>query len=143
MNAMGCNLIEKAGSYLDGAMNSAERQTFDAHLTTCLECSAEVARIERLSRFIASAEMPAPENLVMKFRMRKNNQKRLVRMATILTGAAAAVLIVTTLSMILHPSDSTPASMSWQTVAVSQQIDASSQSDPDDPIAQLLLQERP
>jgi len=140
---MGCNLNEKAGAYLDGALNAAERKEFDAHLANCAECSAEVSRLNRLSRFIASAEIPSPDDLVVKFRRRKSNQKRLVRFATILTGVAAAIVLITTLSMILNPSDSTPAAMSWERVAVTQQIDSPAQSDPDDPIAQMVLQEKP
>jgi anti-sigma factor RsiW len=138
-----CKRTEKAGAYLDGAMSPTERAEFDAHLVACPECSAEVSRLTRLSRFIASAEAPQPTNLVSEFRRRRNVQKRLVRIAAVMTGAAAAVILATTLSMIFGSHDLTPPSMSWQQAAVGQQLDSQTQTDVDDPLAQMVLQEKP
>jgi anti-sigma factor RsiW len=140
---MNCNRCDKAGAYVDEAMSIAEREEFRAHLSTCAECAKEAERLQRIGRFVRAAGLPEPGDLVRKFRQRQRAQKLLVRVATMLTGAAAAIIVVSGLSLILNPPDSGPASMSWQAAALSQQIDSPSQSDPDDPIAKALLQDKP
>jgi anti-sigma factor RsiW len=140
---MNCNRCEKAGAYLDGALSSAERDAFKVHLESCTECSAEVSRLQRLSKFISSADAPQAGDLVRKFRQGRSSQKRLVRIAAILTAAAAVVVVAAGVSFVLNPADVTPATMSWQHAAVAQQIDSPPQQDTDDPIAQAILQEKP
>jgi len=140
---MDCKQCVRAGAYLDGVMSSKDREQFEAHVAICPECSREVAQLTRLSRFVCAAELPKSADLTQKFRLRRKSQKLLVRFATMLTAAAAAIIVVSGLSLVLHPTDSGPVTMSWEHLAVTQQTEPLPQADPDDPIAQVLLQEKP
>jgi anti-sigma factor RsiW len=147
---MDCPNTQRVGAYKDGELSAADRATFSAHLSACPACSNELARLERLSVWFAAAknEVRSPQ-AVWRARL---NERRIERLATVLTAAAAVVLVACGLMLANRrdASSSTAATptRAWERVAVSHSFEAAQATEPaveaavtEDPMVQILFQD--
>lgn len=147
---MGCEKQNKIGAYLDRELPEPERASFESHLSACSECSAELARLQRLKNFLVAARMPQMVRPRAVFEARMNSQ-RLVRFAESLMAAAAIIIVICTVSLAqISVPDQTPVStasasqpvQNWERMALSQQIETAS-TENEDPMVQVLLRDQP
>jgi len=146
---MDCQHTQRVGAYKDGELSTADRETFSAHLSACPACSNELARLERLSVWFAAAknEVRSPQ-AVWRARL---NERRIERLATVLTAAAAVVLVACGLMLVNRRDATTSAASStparaWERVAVTHSFET--QAEPaveavvaEDPMVQILFQD--
>jgi anti-sigma factor RsiW len=140
---MECPFFSRTGAYLDRELPAAEREAYEAHLSGCRECARELARLERLSRFLSVGRTPefgGPRPLWKA----ELSRQRLVRFAEVLTAAAAVVIAVCGfwLSRLNRPPDSA-ATPAWERLAVAQQSEPAPSPEPEDPMLQVLLRGEP
>lgn len=139
---MECALLAKAGAYLDGELPAPERDAYTAHLCTCGECARELARLERLSRFLSAGTAEST-------RQRHSwgpqvKRQRLVRFAEALMAAAGLVMAVCGFWLFkISAQPDSAAVAGWERMAVSQQADPTAAAEPDDPIVQAILRGQP
>jgi hypothetical protein len=98
-----CEYAELDGSYVLGALSPAERQEFEQHLSTCLDCSRSVRELAGLPGLLSRVDPviletplvtePVPETLLPALvrEVRRSRSRRLY--ATVGVGAAAAVAV--------------------------------------------------
>jgi len=146
---MDCPHCDRVGAFKDGELPAADRATFAAHLAACAVCSAELRRLERLSVWFAAAKNEAPSSQDL-WRARLN-ERRIERLATIFTAAAAVVLVACGL-MLVNRSDPSPSASTaapttaraWERVAVTHSFEAAQSVETvvaEDPMVQILFQD--
>lgn len=140
---MSCDFLNKTGVYLDGELAAAEREAYEVHLSACEECSQELARLQRLSRFLSAAGMPEVGQPGPQWKAQLNRQ-RLVHFAELLTAAAVLVMAVCGLWLFRMSAGSAPVVVSgWERAAVGQQLEGGPAPEADDPLVQVLLRGQP
>jgi len=141
---MACAFFDRTGAYLDRELPEAERKAYEAHLSTCDECSRELRDCSRLSRFLSAAGMPDIGRQPVSWKAELNRQ-RMVRFAEMLMAAAAVVMAVCGLWLfrLAGRPDSSAAVAGWERMAVTQQSEATPPAETDDPLAQALLRGQP
>ena len=140
---MECALFAKAGAYLDGELPAPERDAYAAHLGTCGECAQELARLERLSRFLSAAGTPESTRQRHSWGPQVKRQ-RLVRFAEALMAAAGLVMAVCGFWLFkISAQPDSAAVAGWERMAVTQQPDLTAAAEPDDPIVQAILRGQP
>jgi anti-sigma factor RsiW len=103
----GCNFESRLDAFCDGEMNVTKYAAFRQHLNGCTNCSATVARTERMSQLFApmrnqSAEKVEANEIVRLHAAVDREMNRAVfqvdrsfwRTAGLISGLAASVLIV-------------------------------------------------
>jgi anti-sigma factor RsiW len=146
---MGCEKQNKIGAYLDRELPETERASVEAHLSACSECSAELARLQRLKNFLVAARMPQMVRPRAVFEARMNSQ-RVVRFAEYLMAAAAIIIVVCTISLVkTSVPDQSPVTtatsqpvQNWERMALSLQPETTS-TENEDPMVQVLLRDQP
>lgn len=150
---MDCPHCDRVGAFKDGELPAADRASFAAHLGVCAVCSEELRRLERLSVWFAAAKNEARGSQDL-WRARLN-ERRLERLATIFTAAAAVVLVACGLMLVNRRDTSTSASTAtpattraWERVAVTHSFDAAQVAEAstealvaEDPMVQILFQD--
>lgn len=144
---MDCAHSSQIGAYKDGELPSEQRATFAKHLSTCPACATELARLERLSTWMQTAKT-ARANTGLNWQARLH-QRRLERLAGVLTAAAAAVVLACGLWLTGNKSESNTASStanptqrSWQRAAATGQIDTQPTIESEDPLLQIVFQDQ-
>lgn len=150
---MECAQSSRIGAYRDGELSSDARAAFAAHLTGCPVCATELARLERLSNWMAAAHLgasPKRAGAGMDWQSRLH-QRRLERLAGVLTAAAAAVVLGCAVWLSAYKADASTASSttnnsttlrSWERAAVTGQLDAQPAAEAEDPMLQLVFQDQ-
>lgn len=147
---MDCPHCERVGAYKDGELPAADRATLAAHLAACAVCSAELRRLERLSLWFAAAKNEARSSQDQ-WRARLN-ERRIERLATVFTAAAAVVLVACGLMLVNRKDASPSASAStpttaraWERVAVTHSFESAQSTEAgvvaEDPMVQILFQD--
>ncbi len=90
---MNCTWNEKLNALHDGELDSDARASVAAHVATCAECATELARTQRVARFVKAATFPSMSELGMARLRDKLNGRRTLRLAGWLTSAAALVML--------------------------------------------------
>jgi anti-sigma factor RsiW len=103
----GCNFQSRLDAFCDGEMNATEHAAFQQHLNGCADCSATVARTERMSQLFAgmrgqAAEKVEADEIARLHAAVDREMNRSVfqvdrsfwRTAGLISGLAASVLIV-------------------------------------------------
>ncbi|MGD0090764.1 MAG: zf-HC2 domain-containing protein [Planctomycetota bacterium] len=140
---MGCEVCVKAGAYLDHELPAREREAYEAHLSTCAECAQELARLERLSRFLSAAGTPEFSRPQLSWNPVVKRQK-LVRFAEALMAAAGLVMAVCGFCLLKSSAQPDSATVAgWERMALTQQAEAPPAPEPEDPIAQAVLRGQP
>ena len=92
-----CEHSLKVGAFHDGELSGEERRAFQAHLPACPACALDLKQLEALSRGLAGMRIPqAPPGLAERLygTVGAARERVIIRMAEVLTAAAAAVLVV-------------------------------------------------
>lgn len=95
---MTCHHAQHLDAYHDGELPSATARELEAHLARCEACAAELAALRALSARLQAAALPEPTPLMLErwaSSRREIEDRRLRRLASWLTSAAAAVLLGT------------------------------------------------
>jgi anti-sigma factor RsiW len=93
---MNCEKTEQVHAYYDGEMPLSRRGEFESHLQTCADCRALLSDLLQVSELIASAplaEMPPLTMARLQNTWDAVRDRSVMRIASWLTAAAAAVLI--------------------------------------------------
>ena len=136
MDARICNFSGVVDAYHDGELSPAERERFERHLGQCAACAEELASLRAISRRLAEAPLPAmPPGLLERLRReaparsgRRREDRAVLRIAEVLTAAAAAVLIAGTFGLLRPSSQPAPPTArgpvaEWEQAAVTLQLD--------------------
>jgi anti-sigma factor RsiW len=92
-----CSFNDWVEAYRDDELDSTRRDQFQSHLPACGSCNAELAELAALSGWFAAAPVPRLSQFSMH---RLHNQvslvmeERLLGMARMVSGVAAAILLV-------------------------------------------------
>jgi anti-sigma factor RsiW len=136
---MTCDKAAQIHAYHDGELLPAQRAAIEAHLRTCVDCAALLADLRRVSALVANAPMERISPIALA-RLERSfyaaRDRGVLRVASWLTAAAAAVLLFT---MLMIPSeqpggDATVSAAAWQTIAVMPPADEA-----DEPVPELVL----
>jgi anti-sigma factor RsiW len=121
---MSCEKNSQVQALYDGELPLAQRLDVEAHLRQCADCAALLTDLKRMSQFISTAPfapMPAEtRKRVQQAWWAAQSERGVLRVAELMTGLAAAVLIG---AMIFWPTtrkQNTTAVVptNWQTAAV-------------------------
>jgi Putative zinc-finger len=105
------------GPYVLGALDDADRQSFEAHLLTCAECRDRVAQLRPTADLLTGLPLsaltnddpmpPMPETLLPGL-LRRARQERRRRGAVIASITAAAAAAVAAIAIVAWPGGSAP-----------------------------------
>jgi anti-sigma factor RsiW len=98
---MDCEWNDKVQALHDGELAPAVQADAQAHVAGCPACAAELARLQRIARFLTAVPMPEMDRgAVARLREKLNAERvrlaasrRTARLAEWLTAAAAVVLL--------------------------------------------------
>jgi anti-sigma factor RsiW len=111
---MQCNQTNRVGPYRDDEMLPADRDAMRRHLSECPSCAAELNRLDRMTRLLASAAPAAELSADGRTRLHRAIDRQasslmglpgLVRLAEVLSAVAAVLLLACILGLAgLHPA---------------------------------------
>jgi anti-sigma factor RsiW len=113
-----CPHTHRIGAYVDGEVPPDERERLDRHVAACPACARELERLRALRRFLAVAEAgEVPPDVLSRLHCTVSElpARGLVRLATRLTLAAAAVLAIS-VGWLLHAQSARPSAPGRQPV---------------------------
>lgn len=129
----------------DGELTAQERLELEAHVRECPDCARELEEARRMSRFMASAQMPAlgvgARERLTQFGRRKA-EFTLVRLAEYVMAAAATVLVacVGWLALSSGQSGATERTPSlWESAAVTPRAEAQGTSETESYMARWIV----
>lgn len=117
-----CSNIPLVSAYHDGQLDPSRQADLERHLRTCSECAAELEQLQRLSSLIA--QRPAGlelSNDALKHlheHVEQLTDRSILRFAELLSGVAAAVLLVATLWAARPANVSAEPVVAWDQAAV-------------------------
>ena len=131
---MTCSREGQVHRYHDGELPASERESLEAHLHECAECRQLQAELQQLSALVSRAvlaEMPA--ELVGRVRQSwpAARDRGVLRLASWMTAAAAAVLIGAVLIRQVGQTDAVSRPAIWETVAVTPPVEVPEEMNPD------------
>jgi len=92
-----CKHTREISAYHDGELPLDERARLHAHVGRCPACALELQRLQAISRLLmegGSTQMPADALSRLHGNLPGTRDRAIIRMARMLTAAAAAVLVV-------------------------------------------------
>ena len=140
-----CRHIRRISAYYDGEATPEERRFLDAHVGRCSGCMAELEGFRSLSRLLSAAGMPeAPERCAQRLHRRVGalSDQRVLRMARMLTAAAAAVIFLCggwLWQASVMPQVQSDLSLQWETAAVTPSITSDPDAGAESSIAQWII----
>lgn len=127
----------KLESYHDRQLDAAGRDAVERHLAGCGDCAAELAELQNISQMFA--EIPTPRlSQIALYRLHSNldllTDRGLLRLARVMTGLAASVLLLGSLWLMRPHPVAVPAntSLALLPLQVEEQSLASADSSPSD-----------
>jgi anti-sigma factor RsiW len=108
---MNCDRTRLMQAYHDGELSAAQADALQAHLVDCAACRAELASLQHLSRLLAAAPLVEPSQMAMQrwLQAARGAQERAIRrLAGWLTAAAAAIVLVATVTRPVSPPPTLP-----------------------------------
>src|SRR5437868_5033297 len=93
---MSCENVAQLHAYHDRQLGPAAREAFETHLAECQDCAALLADLRTISRKVVKAPMPVVPlevNRRLYAAWDVSRQRGVLRIASWLSGAAAAVLV--------------------------------------------------
>ena len=143
----GCEHSRRIGAYYDGELPPTECRAMEEHLGRCPPCARELERLRRVSELLSTAGAPeiSPDAL-----SRLHDNARVIRQGVIartaawLTAAAAAILLVCSLSLWRTQAGEgiydAPAE-TWETVALAPESDVAASADGEMVFAQWVVED--
>jgi anti-sigma factor RsiW len=136
MERADCHFSSRLGALCDGEVLAPERMVLESHIAVCSSCAGQLERQRGLARLLAASRGAASPPRILERLAREIAWVGAVRLAQVLSLAAAAVFILCT-SWI---SFTQPAPSSLQTVSFTLKNDSST-AEGDDPVVQELMKE--
>ncbi len=138
-----CEHSGRLNAYHDGELPLEERRALEEHIGRCPSCAREFEQLRSLSRLFAAVEMPEMSSDALG-RLHRNvgsiRERLVVRMAGVLTAAAAAVLLICGVwlwrSWAAQELYEDPV---WEVAAVTLQLDVSPSGNGEMPLAQWIV----
>ncbi len=120
---MSCSKSVQIQRYHDGELLPADRELIELHLRSCSPCRQLLTDLRRLSAVLSHAAlppMPGHATGIMQRCWRPGRDRGLLRAASWLTAAAAAILVAALLGWPVESTDAARAARApvWQTAAV-------------------------
>jgi anti-sigma factor RsiW len=129
-----CPTSQQLSAYHDGELDEALRLEIQRHLPACPACSAELARLDALSKLLAESA-PAKLSQIGLHRLHRRVEQAmeegLIRFVRVLNTVAACVLIAGSAFLMMRSRQdrtvetSTPAAPPWVGVDVAEASDSS------------------
>jgi anti-sigma factor RsiW len=97
---MNCPTFETLNRYHDGELSPAEALVIASHVSDCAACAEMLTSLQQVSQTVAAASMPAVDVATQSrwlTTLRRSQDRSVLRLATMLTAAAAMVLLAVTL----------------------------------------------
>ena len=123
-----CTYIHCIAAYHDGEQSNQDRAVVEAHLADgCAECTAELKALRRLSARMQT--IPAPDAIApatvakLHHHVDSLNERSVLHFAELLSGIAAAVLIVSSIWAMRASDVSAEPIVGWERAAVTLQPD--------------------
>ncbi len=107
-----CPLDSQLDAYCDGELPSDQRAEIERHLETCAACTAQIEQIHGLSRAFAESTPPRLSQIGLHrlhARLDLLVDRGFIRLARVLSGVAASVLLFGTAWLVTHSRTPTPA----------------------------------
>lgn len=119
-----CPEPPRIGALLDGELPAADAAALERHVASCPKCTAEVAALRAVARFVRSAgDVKAPESVrsaAFEAIERAAAQRSLTRLSWWLSGAAAAVALACGVQLVTSsPATASAQASAWEVAAVS------------------------
>lgn len=119
-----CPELPRIGALLDGELSAADAAALERHAASCPACTAEVAALRGVARFVKTAgDVKAPESLrtaTFEAIERAAAQRSLARLSWWLSGAAAAVALACGVQLMTSsPATASAPASAWEVAAVS------------------------
>lgn len=103
-----CNEHQKLAAYHDGQLDAVIRAEMEQHLAACGNCSTDLAELQNVSRLFADYPVARLSQIAL-YRLHSNldllTDRGLLRLARVMTGLAASVLLLGSLWLMRpHPA---------------------------------------
>jgi anti-sigma factor RsiW len=111
-----CEQAYRLGAYHDGALSPADRAAVERHLKDCPACTAEWARMQRLSGLARDLATPAmPPGAIARLHERANSlySRPIIRLAEAMSAVAAAILIACVVGLFMQRDLPAASSPTW------------------------------
>jgi anti-sigma factor RsiW len=123
---MACDRTAQVHAYHDGRLPAGDRAALESHFATCDECARLLADVRAVSKLVTSASLPPVSSATLaRYRKAWNlaRQRGILRIASWMTAAAAAVLVGSLTFWPAHDRSTTeiasaPSSANWEAVAI-------------------------
>ena len=92
-----CSFSQQISAYHDGELDAVRRAQMDAHLAQCADCAAQLRELRSMSQLFTDSPAPRLSQISLRRvhkRVEAEMDERLLWTARVLSGIAAAVLIV-------------------------------------------------
>jgi anti-sigma factor RsiW len=110
-----CPIDSQLDAYCDGEVAPDERARIERHLENCSACSARVDEIQAMSRAFAEATPPRLSQISLHrlhARLDVLVDRGFIRLARVLTGLAASILLFGTAWLVSHSTAPVPTAKS-------------------------------
>jgi len=136
-----CPYFQQISRYHDGELSPEQRADVEAHIGGCPACQDELRSLEQISGILGSWNSPdAPEYLLARLHVAALRERAVMRMAKILTSAAAAIIVICALW--LHGAGSNDAVLAaepWEQTAIT--LSTASSNDESQQFAQWVVED--
>lgn len=110
-----CSEHLKLAAYHDGQLNATDTTAVENHLSSCDVCAAESAELRNISQMFADVPVPKLSQIAL-YRLHSNldflTDRGLLRLARVMTGLAASVLLAGSLWLFQSHSVAVPVNTS-------------------------------
>lgn len=123
---MSCEKTTQIHRLYDGEISPGERLVVEAHAASCPECARLLAELRGITRLIAGAHAaPLPAGLRdrLQNRVPRSEDRSVMRIASGLTAAAAAILLAVVLTWPADVTDRSSQPALWQSLAVTSGVE--------------------
>lgn len=117
-----CSNIPLVSAYYDGQLDPSQRTAFEQHLIVCGECAEELEQLQRLSSLISQRPESAALSNDVAERLHRHvdelTDRSILRFAELLSGVAAAVLLMASIWAARPANVSAEPVVAWDQAAV-------------------------
>jgi len=141
-----CEQADRLNAYYDGELPEEEARDLEAHIRVCPDCACELDRLRRLSRLVAAAhsvELASEAVERLHASVGAVRERIVVRFASFLTAAAAAVLLLCSV-WLLQPAGTSDvysaSTVPWERAAMGASVEMAS-ADAQTQLAQWIVED--
>jgi anti-sigma factor RsiW len=123
---MNCDKITQMHRLHDGEISPAGRPALEAHAASCSECRRLLADLRGITRLISEAPSnPMPHGMIDRVAtcVPRSEDRAIMRIASGLTAAAAAILLAVVLTWPADGTDGSGQPAIWQSLAVTPSVE--------------------